>query len=77
MIIDISEFNGNVDFSQVKGSVEGVIIRAGYRGYSAGNIKTDAKAVRNIQGAAPTVTAEMWTAPKWSVRLLYSRKSRT
>ena len=31
--------------------MEGVIIRAGYRGYFAGNIKTDVKAVRNIQGA--------------------------
>lgn len=41
--IDISKFQGNVDFAKVKGHVDGVIIRAGY---GANNI--DAQFKRNI-----------------------------
>lgn len=41
--IDISTYQGNVDFSQVKGNVDGVIIRAGY-----GQNNIDAKFERNI-----------------------------
>lgn len=41
--IDISTFQGNVDFSKVKGHVDGIIIRAGY---GANNI--DAQFKRNI-----------------------------
>ena len=29
-VIDISTFQGDVDFSQLKGAVDGVIIRCGY-----------------------------------------------
>ncbi len=50
--IDISKFQGNVDFEKVKESgVEFVIIRAAYRGYSKGNIKTDPYFERNITNA--------------------------
>lgn len=41
--IDISKFQGNVDFSKVKGEVDGVIIRAGY-----GQNNIDEKFERNI-----------------------------
>ena len=41
--IDISKFQGNVDFSKVKGEVDGVIIRAGY-----GQNNIDEKFARNI-----------------------------
>ena len=41
--IDISKFQGNVDFSKVKGHVDGIIIRAGY---GANNI--DAQFKRNV-----------------------------
>lgn len=51
-IIDISEFNGKVDFAKVKDSaVDGIIIRAGYRGSSYGTIVKDKKFDTNITGA--------------------------
>lgn len=50
-IIDISGFNTITDWKAVAGAVDGIIIRIGYRGYSAGNIKIDASFHKHIQGA--------------------------
>lgn len=51
-VIDVSQFNGAVDWAKVKGSVDAVIIRAGYRGYgSAGTLQTDSMFKTNITGA--------------------------
>lgn len=52
--IDVSEFQGNVDWKAVKDSgIEFVIIRLGYRGYGdAGNLVLDPCFEQNIQGAS-------------------------
>lgn len=51
-VIDLSEFNGAISWSTVKSHVDGVILRAGYRGYSApGVLVTDKKFKENIKGA--------------------------
>lgn len=50
-IIDISQFNGMIDFNKVKGHVDGVIIRVGYRGYGSGKISVDTRAINNLAGA--------------------------
>ncbi|MBR1670273.1 MAG: hypothetical protein IJ695_06190 [Butyrivibrio sp.] len=53
MGIDVSKWNGNINWSQVKNSgVNFVIIRCGYRGSSAGALIEDPKFRTNIQGAA-------------------------
>lgn len=51
--IDVSEFNGDINWQQVKSSgVEYVYIRVGYRGYGqAGRLVTDKSFVKNIEGA--------------------------
>ena len=50
--IDISKYQGDVDFNQVKQSgVEFVIIRVGYRGTETGVIKEDPYFEKNIKGA--------------------------
>ena len=41
MIIDISKWNGDIDFEKVKNEVDGIIIRIGYRGYGDGSIVPD------------------------------------
>jgi GH25 family lysozyme M1 (1,4-beta-N-acetylmuramidase) len=51
LITDVSSNNGKIDFAKMKKHAAGVIIRAGYRGYSAGTIKTDAKYQSNIAAA--------------------------
>ncbi len=52
MGIDVSKWNGNINWSQVKNSgVNFVIIRCGYRGSSAGALIEDPKFRANIQGA--------------------------
>lgn len=52
MGIDVSKWNGNINWSQVKNSgVKFVIIRCGYRGSSAGALIEDPKFRANIQGA--------------------------
>lgn len=44
LIIDISKYNsGTFDWQKVKKSVNGVIIRCGYRGYGSGKIVVDPK----------------------------------
>lgn len=51
--IDVSYYNGNVNWEEVKAAgIDFVIIRCGYRGYGAeGNIAQDVKFESNIQGA--------------------------
>ncbi len=51
-VIDVSEFNGSINWSLVSKHVDAAIIRAGYRGYgAAGTLATDKKFKANIQGA--------------------------
>lgn len=51
-IIDVSQWNGTITWSTVAKNVDGVIIRAGYRGYgSAGTLATDPNFKKNITGA--------------------------
>ncbi len=50
--IDVSKWNGNIDWNAVKNSgVSYVIIRCGYRGSSTGALVEDPKFRANIQGA--------------------------
>ncbi len=51
--IDVSSFQGDVDWAAVKeAGIEFVIIRLGYRGYGqAGTLCLDKKFIRNIEGA--------------------------
>ncbi len=52
MGIDVSKWNGTIDWNQVKASgVNYVIIRCGYRGSSAGALIEDPKYKANIEGA--------------------------
>lgn len=51
-VIDVSQWNGNIDWDKVKKEVDGAIIRAGYRGYgAAGTLATDAKFNTNMSEA--------------------------
>ena len=51
--IDVSKWNGNIDWNAVKNSgVSYVIIRCGYRGSTTGALIEDPKFRANIQGAA-------------------------
>lgn len=47
MIIDVSSHNGIIDWNKVRGNVEAVVIRMGYRGYTNGNIVYDSKYKEN------------------------------
>ncbi len=50
--IDVSKWNGNIEWNKVKSSgVNYVIVRCGYRGSSAGALIEDPKYKSNIQGA--------------------------
>ena len=50
--IDVSSHQNAIDWDQVAGAgVDFVMIRAGYRGYTAGNIFKDLYFTRNIEGA--------------------------
>ncbi len=52
MGIDVSKWNGTIDWNQVKASgINYVIIRCGYRGSSAGALIEDPKYKANIEGA--------------------------
>ena len=48
-IIDLSKYNVVADLGAVANSVDGVIIRAGYRGYGSGKVVQDAKFVEFAQ----------------------------
>lgn len=50
-IIDVSHYNGSINWAKVAKSCDGVIIRAGYRGYGSGELVTDSKFNENIKGA--------------------------
>lgn len=51
-VIDVSQYNGDIDWSKVKEDVDGAIIRAGYRGYGkAGTLATDKKFNTNMSEA--------------------------
>lgn len=45
LVIDLSKYNTVTDWNSVKRSVSGVIIRAGYRGYTSGIVVEDKKFV--------------------------------
>lgn len=51
-VIDISYYNGGINFTRVAKEVNGVIIRAGYRGYSSGKLVTDNMFKAYITGAS-------------------------
>lgn len=50
-VIDVSCFQGQIDWSKVKTDCEGAILRVGYRGYGSGTIVTDIKFMDNARGA--------------------------
>lgn len=50
--IDVSKYQGNIDWKQVKASgIDFAIIRVGYRGYGTGALVEDSTFKQNIQGA--------------------------
>lgn len=49
-IIDLSKYNNIVNFDQLKGNCDGIIIRCGYRGYGSGKIVKDVQCDNNIRG---------------------------
>lgn len=52
LVIDVSQFQGVIDWKRVAPQVSAAIIRLGYRGYgSAGTLTTDPKWRENIEGA--------------------------
>lgn len=51
-IIDVSTFQGDINWAKVKGNCDGAIIRTGFRGYgSKGTLSTDARFKKNIAEA--------------------------
>lgn len=52
LVIDVSQFQGTIDWKKVAPQVSAAIIRLGYRGYgSAGTLTTDPMYQRNMDGA--------------------------
>lgn len=51
-VIDVSEFNGNINWKDAAKDIDGAIIRAGYRGYGSGALVTDVCFKRNIVDAS-------------------------
>lgn len=53
MIIDVSKFQGDIEWPKVKAAgIEGAIIRLGYTGYSKGNCTLDPKFEQNVKGVS-------------------------
>ena len=51
--VDVSAYQGDIDWKKVKASgIDFAIIRLGYRGYESGKLVEDAKARKNLEGAA-------------------------
>ena len=51
-VIEVSQFNGKINWAAVEPNVDAVIIRAGYRGYGAsGTLATDGAFKTNMQGS--------------------------
>ena len=46
-IIDVSAHNGIIDWPKVRGNVEAVVLRLGYRGYSTGKLSYDSRYKEN------------------------------
>ena len=52
LVIDVSQFQGTIDWKTVAPQVSAAIIRLGYRGYgSSGTLTTDPKWKENVEGA--------------------------
>lgn len=51
-VIDVSVFNGGINWAQVAKNCDGAIIRAGYRGYGSGKLVTDNNFTANIKWAS-------------------------
>lgn len=50
--VDVSAYQGNIDWAKVKASgIDFAIIRLGYRGYESGKLVEDTYAVQNLEGA--------------------------
>lgn len=49
--IDVSEHNGRIDWEKAKDEIDFAFIRAGYSGYSNGQLVADAQARRNLKKA--------------------------
>ena len=50
--VDVSAYQGNIDWEKVKASgIEFAIVRLGYRGYGSGKLVKDDYAVKNLEGA--------------------------
>ncbi len=50
--VDVSAYQGNIDWQQVKASgIDFAIIRLGYRGYESGKLVEDEYAKKNLKGA--------------------------
>ena len=49
--IDVSFYNGNINWKKVKNEVDFAFIRVGYRGYNDAEIYLDSKAKRNLKKA--------------------------
>lgn len=50
-VIDVSKYNGLIDWKRATKNCDGAIIRIGYRGYTGGNIVKDPKFSVNLKGA--------------------------
>lgn len=67
-VIDVSHWNGVINWPTVAKNVDAVIIRAGYRGYGrAGTLATDPNFRKNIQGA---ITAKIPVGIYWCSQAL-------
>ena len=51
IVIDVSEFQGNIDWNKISTQVSAAIIRLGYRGYGSGSLVTDSRFSQNMDGA--------------------------
>lgn len=49
--IDVSRYNGEIDWEQVADAVDFAIIRVGYRGYGSGDIGEDGSYAENLENA--------------------------
>lgn len=49
--IDVSRYNGDIEWDKVADAVDFAIIRVGYRGYGSGEIGEDANYAVNLEGA--------------------------
>lgn len=49
--IDVSGYNGDIEWDKVADAVDFAIIRAGYRGYGSGDIGEDSKCTVNLKNA--------------------------